>query len=308
MQQNPLIFSPNVRNALDSRKAILALESTVITHGLPYPQNFEALARLEAVATDAGVVPATIAVIDGAFKVGLSGDDVEYLRDIFTSGKRSSIQKISIRELALASVTGATGGTTVSATMCIANMAGIKVFATGGIGGVHRGWQHSADISSDLSALSRIPVIVICAGCKAILDVPATIECLESLAVPVLGWNCDDFPTFYSRTSGIRITSVQDAGKIAAMYRLMRESSIPDTGLLLVNPIPREHEIPNDEIEPFIKQAIQQAAARNISSKELTPYLLDNLAQSTKGRSIEANLALLENNVRTAAIIAKELS
>ena len=308
MQQNPLIFSPNVRNALDSRKAILALESTVITHGLPYPQNFEALARLEAVATDAGVVPATIAVIDGAFKVGLSGDDVEYLRDVFTSGKRSSIQKISIRELALASVTGATGGTTVSATMCIANMAGIKVFATGGIGGVHRGWQHSADISSDLSALSRIPVIVICAGCKAILDVPATIECLESLAVPVLGWNCDDFPTFYSRTSGIRITSVQDAGKIAAMYRLMRESSIPDTGLLLVNPIPREHEIPNDEIEPFIKQAIQQAAARNIGSKELTPYLLDNLAQSTKGRSIEANLALLENNVRTAAIIAKELS
>jgi len=308
MQQNPLIFSPNVRNALDSRKAILALESTVITHGLPYPQNFEALARLEAVATDAGVVPATIAVIDGAFKVGLSGDDVEYLRDIFTSGKRSSIQKISIRELALASVTGATGGTTVSATMCIANMAGIKVFATGGIGGVHRGWQHSADISSDLSALSRIPVIVVCAGCKAILDVPATIECLESLAVPVLGWNCDDFPTFYSRTSGIRITSVQDAGKIAAMYRLMRESSIPDTGLLLVNPIPREHEIHNDEIEPFIKQAIQQAAARNISSKELTPYLLDNLAQSTKGRSIEANLALLENNVRTAAIIAKELS
>jgi len=308
MQQNPLIFSPNVRNALDSRKAILALESTVITHGLPYPQNFEALARLEAVATDAGVVPATIAVIDGAFKVGLSGDDVQYLRDMFTSGKRSRIQKISIRELALASVTGATGGTTVSATMCIANMAGIKVFATGGIGGVHRGWQHSADISSDLSALSRIPVIVVCAGCKAILDVPATIECLESLAVPVLGWNCDDFPTFYSRTSGIRITSVQDAGKIAAMYRLMRESSIPDTGLLLVNPIPREHEIPNDEIEPFIKQAIQQAAARNISSKELTPYLLDNLAQSTKGRSIEANLALLENNVRTAAIIAKELS
>lgn len=307
MSAFPLKINPIVSEALAAATAVLALESTVLTHGLPYPQNFEAIQALEAIARAEGVVPATIALIRGKCVVGLDKEDKAFLERQLRSAHRHEIKKISIRELATAIVKGYTGGTTVSATMYIAHRAGIQVFATGGIGGVHRGWQASFDISSDLDALAKIPMVLVCAGSKAILDIPATLEVLESRSVPVLGWQCEEFPSFYSRTSGIKIPMVASSQELAAIFRMMHSEMQLPTALLLANPIPQDQEIPLFEIEPYILQAIAEAKIKGINGKELTPFLLDSLAHSTQGRSVEANLALLSNNVLVGAQIAKEL-
>jgi len=303
----PLKISPLVRESLTMNKPVLALESTVITHGLPYPQNFDTMQALEAEAWPEGVVPATIAIIKGKCCVGLEKQDKEYLTELFRSGNQAELTKISIRDIPQALVLGLSGGTTVSATMLLAYEAGIRVFATGGIGGVHRGWQDSFDISSDIDALAKIPVVVVCAGSKAILDIEATLEALESRSVPLIGWQTKEYPTFYSRASGIEIPQVSSAQEIADIFRLMQSCKALQTGLLVANPIPSEYEIPFCEIEPHIQQAVAEANALNINGKELTPFLLNKLAKSTEGRSVKANLALLKNNVRTAAKIAREL-
>lgn len=297
---------PEISLALAKNQAVIALESTILTHGLPYPQSFELLEELESLARDNGAIPATIAVIQGKGVVGLSQQDRLHLKGILAGDTAEKAEKVSLRELPSAMVRGITGGTTVSATMKLAHLAGIKVFATGGIGGVHRGWQERPDVSMDLKALSNIPVIVVSAGCKAILDISATLEALESLAVPVLGYNTQDFPSFYSRQSGYKVPAAS-AAEIAGCYGIMREMG-ETGGILVANPIPEISEIPFGQIQAKIAEATGLATTNGISGKELTPYLLDALAQITAGESIRANLALIKNNLLVAIKIAGELS
>lgn len=296
----PINYSPEVQDAINSGKPILALESTVITHGLPYPDNLEALKVLEDVAKQEGVVPATIAIVNGVFMVGLN--NLDFLVDPI---QRKQLRKISLRELPIAVAQKWSGGTTVSATMWLANQAGIRVFSTGGIGGVHRNWQESLDVSTDLTALSEIPVAVVCAGCKAILDIPATLEVLETKAVPVIGWETDDFPAFYSRTSGEKIYRTDSIAELAEICS--HTQSILNKGVLIANPIPLEAEIKREDIEPIIQSARSEAQRAGIKGKDTTPFLLSKLAELTKGDSITANLALLKNNVLLGARIAREL-
>ncbi|MDI3503764.1 MAG: pseudouridylate synthase [Candidatus Cloacimonadota bacterium] len=298
----PLKVSPAVAQALAAHKPVLALESTVITHGLPYPQNFAILTALEAIADQHHVVPATICVLDGECLIGMQSSDIENLKSKILQGEE--LQKLAWRDLPLAIVRKASGGTTVSATMALAHKAGIKVFATGGIGGVHRAWQKTLDISLDIKSLAEIPLIVVCAGCKAILDIGATLEALETANVPVYGWQCQDFPSFYSRNSGYKIPEISKLSEIAEVYRLMSENAEQAPALLIANPIPEADEILYSDIEPHIRQALKDAQA--LSGKAVTPYLLDKLAQSTAGKSVTANLALLKNNVRLGALIAGE--
>ncbi len=298
----PLKVSPAVAQALAAHKPVLALESTVITHGLPYPQNFAILTALEAIADQHHVVPATICVLDGECLIGMQSSDIENLKSKILQGEE--LQKLAWRDLPLAIVRKASEGTTVSATMALAHKAGIKVFATGGIGGVHRAWQKTLDISLDIKSLAEIPLIVVCAGCKAILDIGATLEALETANVPVYGWQCQDFPSFYSRNSGYKIPEISKLSEIAEVYRLMSENAEQAPALLIANPIPEADEILYSDIEPHIRQALKDAQA--LSGKAVTPYLLDKLAQSTAGKSVTANLALLKNNVRLGALIAGE--
>jgi len=293
-----------VQKAIDSGKAVLALESTVITHGLPYPQNIEYLNDIEALAEEQGVIPATICVLNGECCIGLEPQDIEILKGKMQKG--DELHKLTLRDLGLALAQKQSGGTTVSATMALAEMAGIKVFVTGGIGGVHRGWQESRDISLDIKALAQIPVIVVCAGCKAILDIGATLEALETEGVPVYAWQTDEFPSFYSRKSGHIVSQIDSAKAIVQAFKIMQDFDKVHSGMLIACPIPTQAEIPFEEIEPYIQQAIK--AASNISGKALTPYLLDHLAKSTEGRSVKANLALLENNLKLGALIAKEMT
>lgn len=304
MKAFPLKISTKVQYALDSAKPVLALESTVITHGLPYPQNIEYLFDIEALAEQQGVIPATICVLNGECLIGLEPQDIEILKGKMQ--KEEELYKLTLRDLGLALAQEQSGGTTVSATMALADMAGIRVFVTGGIGGVHRGWQDSRDISLDIKALSQIPVIVICAGCKAILDIGATLEALETEGVPVYAWQTDDFPSFYSRESGYKVSRINSAQDLAQAFKLMRSLGNLHSGMLIACPIPAQDEIPHNEIEPYIQQALK--AARNLSGKAITPYLLDHLAKSTEGRSVRANLALLKNNLRLGALIAKEMT
>lgn len=296
----PLETSMPVREAFAAHKPVVALESTVITHGLPYPGNIETLCMLEQCVRDAGAEPATIIVWDGIARVGIGQDVLESL----SQPEHPNLHKLGERDLAMAFARRYSGGTTVSATMRIAACAGIDVFATGGIGGVHRGWQSHWDISSDLTALSSIPVIVVSAGCKAILDIPATLEMLETLAVPVLGWQTDEFPAFYSRQSGMKIDRVDDLDAAAEFWKCHLGLHPHPGGVLLANPIPPQDEIPSAAIEPFIQSALAEAAARGICGKALTPFLLDNLSRATKGESVRANLALLRNNARLASELA----
>lgn len=298
--ETPIHYSPEVQDAINSGKPILALESTVITHGLPYPDNLDALKVLEDVARQEGVVPATIAIVNGEFMVGLNNLDF-----LVVPHQRQHLRKISLRELPIAVAQKWSGGTTVSATMWLAHQAGIRVFSTGGIGGVHRNWQESLDVSTDLTALSEIPVAVVCAGCKAILDIPATLEVLETKAVPVIGWETDDFPAFYSRTSGEKIYRTDSIAELAEIYS--HTQSILNKGVLIANPIPLEAEIKREDIEPIIQSALREAQRAGIKGKETTPFLLSKLAELTKGDSITANLALLKNNVLLGARIARGL-
>lgn len=286
------------------------MESTVLTHGLPYPQNLEILHKIENQIRESGACPATIIVLDGTIHIGLGEDELGKLESYLKT--RYPFQKIAQRELFLAIAKKQSGGTTVSATMYLAHQIGIRIFATGGIGGVHRDWNRVLDVSADLMALSSIPVIVVSAGCKAILDIAATLEALESLSVPVYGWKTDVFPAFYSRNSGHSITRIDDALDLVTAYTAMLDLGAIGqrraSGMLLANPIPPEDEIPIGKIEPLIQQALFQAREEGVQGKKLTPFLLDFLAHHSQGESIRANLSLLMNNACVAAEIARELS
>jgi len=299
----PLCYSPAVAEALETNQPLVALESTVITHGLPYPQNIELLKRMESIITDLGAVPATIIVWQGFANIGIGPKLLNEL-EAELSAAQTPFMKLGSRELPLALAGAINGGTTVSATMLLAHQAGIEVFATGGIGGVHRGWQQSMDISMDLEALSNIPVMVVSAGCKAILDVPVTLERLEGLGVPVLGWQTDSFPLFYTATSPYPIDRLDDTAQIVKAWRYWRALQTRSGGMLIANPIPVAHSIPSSVIDPHIQAAIDAAEKSGATGKALTPFLLDYLARATEGVSIKANLALLENNARLAAKIA----
>ncbi len=292
-----LDIAPEVAAALADGRAVVALESTIVAHGMPYPRNLETALALEADLRAKGVVPATIAVIDGRLRVGLGRADLELL----ATGR--NIAKASRRDLAALVATRAHGATTVAATMAIAALAGIAIFATGGIGGVHRGAESTMDVSADLYELARTPVAVVCAGAKSILDIPKTLELLESLGVPVLGYRTDDFPAFYARTSGRRTDRRCDnALEVAQLTAAQRRLGLG--GLLVANPIPAEHALDADAIEREIAASVAAAAAAGIAGAALTPFLLGRLNEATGGTSLAANIALARNNVAVAGEIA----
>ncbi len=298
----PLILSPEVTEARASGIPIVALESTIITHGMPFPQNVETARRVEDEVRAHGAVPATIAILDGQIHVGLTETQLDAL------GQAKGVAKLSRADLAACLATGGTGATTVAATMICAHLAGIHVFATGGIGGVHRGAEASFDISADLRELAETPVTVVAAGAKAILDLPKTLEYLETLGVPVIAYGQDDFPAFWSRSSGLKAPLRMDsAGDIAAAHRMRAHLGLPG-GQLVANPIPVNTEIPRAEIIPHIEAALAEAEAQGIAAKAVTPFLLQRIFELTEGRSLTANIALVLNNARLGAAIARELA
>ena len=296
--------APEVAQALAEHRPVVALESTIITHGMPYPQNIEVAQRVEAEIRNAGAIPATIAIMDGRIRVGLDGDALEEL----ASTPAERVMKLSRADLAACLALRRTGATTVAATMICADLAGIATFATGGIGGVHRGADTSFYISADLHELARRPVTVVAAGAKAILDLPKTLEVLETLGVPVIAFGQDQLPAFWSRESGLAAPlRMDDPVEIAAAARLRRELGL-EGGQLVVNPIPAEAEIPRAEMIPVVEQALSEAAAQGIAAKAVTPFLLQRIYELTKGRSLDANIALVLNNARLAARIATAMA
>ena len=298
----PLEFSSEVAKAMREGAAIVALESTIITHGMPWPQNVETARRVEAEIRAHGAVPATIAVMAGRIHIGLSAAELESL------GQAKGVAKFSRADLAACLATGGTGATTVAATMICARLAGIGVFATGGIGGVHRGAESSFDISADLMELAQTPVTVVAAGAKAILDLPKTLEVLETQGVPVISYGQDDFPAFWSRSSGLKAPLRMDSAReIAAAHRMRGFLGLPG-GQLVANPIPHQAEIPRDEITPHIEAALAEAATKGIAAKAVTPFLLQRIFELTEGRSLQSNIALVLNNARLGAAIAVELA
>ncbi len=293
-------FSPNVADALRGNAPVIALESTVIAHGLPYPQNLETALKLELIVRDNGAVPATIAVFDGKFCVGLDRGQIE------TLATEKNIRKISRRDLPIVVAKRINCATTVATTVFIAHRAGIKVFATGGIGGVHRGF--SADVSADLPEMAQTPMVVVCSGAKIVLDLNATREWLETHGITVLGWQCDEMPGFYSRNSGLavdeRVENAEEVAEIAAARdRLGLKNSI-----VVTVPVPPSFEIERAELESILAAALELADENGISGKEITPFLLSQMAQRSGGRTLAANIALLENNARVAAEIARAVS
>ncbi len=297
-----LKYSDAVARAKSDKAPIVALESTIITHGMPFPQNLETAIEVEEQVRATGATPATVAVLNGALCIGLSAQELEAL------AKTPDALKLSRADLAVCMALGKTGATTVAATMITANLAGISVFATGGIGGVHRGAGDSFDISADLQELSKTPVTVVSAGVKAILDVPKSLEVLETLGVPVITFGQDDFPAFWSRSQSLRSPLRMDSAADVAKSHIMRGKLGLPGGQLVANPIPTVNEIPHEELKPIIAQAIREADAKGISQKAVTPFLLSRIFDLTKGRSLEANIALVKNNARLAAQIAVELS
>jgi pseudouridine-5'-phosphate glycosidase len=294
-----LIFHADVQTALDQGRPVVALESTVISHGLPYPANMEVAQGMEAIIRAAGATPATIAVLDGRVNVGLDESQMERL------ARGADVRKVSRRDLPLVVGLKLDGATTVSATMLVAHRAGIEVFATGGIGGVHRG--HPFDVSTDLIELGRTPVTVVCAGAKAILDLPATREVLETHGVPVIGYGSDEMAAFYSRGSGLPVDARTDTPQqVAGIIRARRALDL-QTGILVTVPAPVEDEIPAAEMETFIAQANREADARGVNGAAVTPFVLARLAELTGGRSVRTNVSLLHNNAGVAAQIAGAL-
>jgi pseudouridine-5'-phosphate glycosidase len=298
----PLAFTPEVRAALDAGKPVVALESTIITHGMPFPQNVQAARAVEAEVRKGGAVPATIAVMGGQILIGLTDAQLDDL------GKTPDAMKLSRADLPACVALGRVGATTVAATMICAAMAGIHVFATGGIGGVHRGAETSFDISADLVELGLSPVTVVAAGAKAILDLPKTLEVLETQGVPVIAYGQDDFPAFWSRSSGLNAPLRMDDPAQIAAAQLMRARLGLKGGQLVANPIPEADEIPRDEIMPVVEQALSEAEAQGIAAKQVTPFLLDRIFELTSGRSLASNIALVLNNARLAAAIAGEIA
>jgi pseudouridine-5'-phosphate glycosidase len=302
IEMDLLIFSPEVAAALRDGAPVVALESTIITHGMPFPQNVEAARAVEAEIRAHGAVPATIAVMGGRIHVGLTEAELDAL------GQAKGVAKLSRADLAACLATGGVGATTVAATMICARLAGIAVFATGGIGGVHRGAETSFDISADLPELAQTAVTVVAAGAKAILDLPKTLEYLETAGVPVIAYGQDAFPAFWSRDSGLKAPLRMDsAGEIAAAARMRAALGLPG-GQLVANPIPAEAEIARDVIGPVIEAALTEAQAQGIAAKAVTPFLLQRIFELTEGRSLAANIALVLNNARLGAAIAVALA
>lgn len=299
MSISSLGVAPAVRDAVAAGGAVVALESTVLAHGLPYPRNLEVGRSLEREIREGGAVPATIAVLAGEPKVGLTDAEVEHI------ATAKGVMKLSTRDLPVALARRADGATTVAATVWLARAAGVRVFATGGIGGVHRG--SPLDVSADVTELSRTPMIVVCAGAKAILDLPATREALETAGVLVAGWRTDELPAFYSRESGLGVdVRVESAAEVADLWRAQREIAAPGALLLCVPP-PADAALPADLVAGEIDRALERAAGAGIRGKEVTPFLLGEVARLTEGRSLETNVALLRNNARVAAAVARAL-
>lgn len=291
---------PEIESAIAANQPVVALESTVIAHGLPRPQNLATAKRLEQIVRDAGSLPATIAILDGRLSVGLTSEQIRFIAE------SERIQKVSIRDLPLAVAQKWHGATTVASTSWIASRARINVFATGGIGGVHRGTL--PDVSGDLPALAANSIIVVCSGAKIVLDLPATREWLETYGITVVGYGCDELPAFYSRRSGLPVdVPVDSPAAVAEIFRAQQALGI-ERALLVAVPVPEEFEIPREQLEPAIAAALAQADSEQVAGRDLTPFLLSRLAQTSSGATLKTNIALLENNARVAAQIAVALS
>lgn len=297
-----VILTDEVADALADRRPVVALESTIISHGMPYPDNVAMATEVEGIVREHGAVPATIAVLGGRPRIGLSPDDLELL------GSHPDVAKVSVRDLPYVVARGTHGATTVAATMRLAAMVGIRVFVTGGLGGVHRGAQQTFDVSADLNELARTPMAVICAGVKSILDIGLTLETLETLGVPVLVDGSDEFPSFYSRSSGfgapMRVDGAEDIASVVRAHMVLGLTG----GLVVAHPIPPADEIPADEIGAVIERALADMDAQGISGKDATPYLLGRIVELTDGASLTANIALVRANARLGAAVAASLA
>ncbi|MFP3123717.1 pseudouridine-5'-phosphate glycosidase [Ectobacillus funiculus] len=293
-----LTFTEEVKHALGNRLPVVALETTIISHGMPYPQNIQTAKEVEQIIYHNGAVPATIGIMDGKIKIGLTNEELEE----FATSK--TVEKVSRRDLPYILSTGKLGATTVSATMIGAALAGIKVFSTGGIGGVHREGEQTMDISADLTELSRTNVAVVCTGIKSILDIGRTLEYLETQGVPVIGYQCDKFPSFYSRDSGFRVDFRLDVPEQIAMLMKTKWELGLNGGIVIANPVPEAYAMNRREIENVIVQAIQEAKEKGITGKQVTPFLLNCIKQMTKGKSLETNISLVKHNAEVAAKIA----
>ena len=297
-----LDVAPEVQAALDAGKPVVALESTIISHGMPYPQNVETALNVEKIIRENGAVPATIAVIGGRLKAGLSKDEIDYLGKTGTK-----VAKASRRDLPVLVAEGRDGATTVTTTMIIAHMAGIKIFATGGIGGVHRGAQQTFDISADLEELAHTPVMVVCAGAKSILDLGLTLEYLETHGVPVIGYGTEELPAFYTRKSGFKVDyRIDSPAELAKAFHVKREIGL-EGGMLVTNPLPEEYSMDHEVINKAIDEAVEEAKKLGIHGKETTPFLLAKIKDLTGGDSLASNIQLVYNNARLAAKTAAEL-
>jgi pseudouridylate synthase len=298
-------IAPIVEATVRARRGVVALESTVIAHGLPAPHNLETARDCEAEVRRTGALPATVGVVEGRAVIGLSDQQIQSIAE---GAQRSGVAKANLANLAQVIAAGGWGATTVAASLHLANLAGIKVFATGGVGGVHRGASDSFDISADLMALARYPMVTVCAGAKAILDLPKTLEVLETLGTPVIGYQTDELPAFYSRSSGLKLdaraSSAREIARIAMTHWRMGFS----TGALVVAPVPEEDEVPANEIDGVISEALEAAAREGVAGRNVTPFLLSRIAAKTGGRALRANVALLKNNARIAGEIAVALA
>ena len=297
-----LDVAPEVQKALDENRPVVALESTIISHGMPYPQNVETALKVEQIVRDHGAVPATIAIIGGRLRAGLTAEEIDYL------GKKGhEVTKVSRRDMPVVVERGMDGATTVTTTMIIAHMAGIEVFSTGGIGGVHRGAETTMDISADLEELAHTPVMVICAGAKSILDLGLTLEYLETHGVPVLGYGTDELPAFYTRHSGFGVDyRVDTPEELAGIFHTKRELGL-EGGVLVGNPIPEEYSMDKAVIDKAIDDAVAEANAQGIHGKETTPFLLAKISEITGGDSLDSNIQLVFNNVALGAEVAGKL-
>lgn len=293
-----LSITEEVQKALDENKPVVALESTIISHGMPYPQNVEMAKEVEQIVRDNGAVPATIAIIDGKIKIGLNDEELEVL------AKTEGVAKVSRRDMAQVVATKQLGATTVASTMICAEMAGIRFFVTGGIGGVHRGVGETMDISADLDELAQTNVVVICAGAKSILDLDKTMEYLETKGVPVIGYRTDELPAFFTRESGIKLNATSEtAEEIAEIARVKYELNL-DGGIVVANPIPEKDAMDRDYIDGVISEAVREAQEKGIHGKDSTPFLLGKVVESTEGKSLETNISLVKNNAEVGTRIA----
>ena len=295
-------IAPQVQHALANNRPVVALESTIISHGMPYPQNVETALRVEQIVHDMGCVPATVAIIGGVLTVGCSAEDIELL------GKRgTAVAKVSRRDLPIIIAQGKDGATTVAGTMYACSLAGVSVFATGGIGGAHRNSETTMDISADLDELQQTDVMVVCAGAKSILDIGLTLECLETRGVPVIGYKTDEMPAFYTQSSGYKVDYRLDSAKEIAKAYYAKQQLTLHGGMLVVNPIPDEFAMDKAYIDENIEKALVEAEEKGVSGKQITPFLLDKIQKLTDGKSLAANIQLVYNNVRLACEVAKEL-